>query len=1003
MADNAALGTVMIEFGGDSAKAIAETLKFEKDTVAATKKIEIALGLGVERAYRNAQAAVVKMATAVKTSASVEAHVQADVTKKVNEFRAAIEKARGSYENATEQEIRKTLELEEQLKDVAVAAKLAAEEQAKADVERVKVVPNRYANDPIGPAGPTEEDLALQQNADLAAPLKAYKEQYEKTLKAVTVGNPEMAEGWRKLVGMQVASTAAIKAKYGAVTKATPQEIALLKKQEEQVKALEARVRSMTAEVKRRAGTLGAGMPTNLTDLLKNLTAGYGKTGQAIAMAGVKAGIIIAIVKELWSVVKTVLGALNSKDTSAWWEKQGRAASKWADRTKKGIWDAIFAWGQLKKVQSSDGLLAPMATRAHQFKHDEYEKFRSPFVDTPTRTGHEKDQLQKDYAFQLQRRATLEKDHAAVPAGSGNREVELKEKIDNLTKAEQDYKRAHDQRVAAQIAEYAQLTGNKKALADVNVSLDKLKVAEAVAAGAVKAHAEQVVMQEAANRSLAQTIANISERMEDLGMMREVAAGDYEFDQQKRLTDAYTEQAVALARLTGKSKEHIQALIDQGRQAKIAIELERIARQQATLSLQQEVVQARGNFVMQRSLARAYAVTALNVAVLEKRSKDYIEALRAQLGITLAIIDQDEIGRAQSLVQTQLEIAQLRQQIAFTGQYTRQIDELTAKIEQLNIARLEASPDENDHEMAKLLRQRSTLAAELVPIERLRQFNAIKEDLAWETAQITMQIEAATRESAQRSYEQRVRDYQAMAVAMGLEQWQTDALIVQSAKLRDEQLRQIDADYGKDWGAWLDRLRRKYEDETKKYGVIAERGVSALENMIASMTPSTIKNFEDIKNAAKNMLLAIEQEIMRFIAQKAVQWLLKFPQFGSGATTAASGFIPGSISGAASVGASPIPTSLATVGIPTASSSRFGGGAAGQSAAMNAAAIEPRGGGSGRQVIENHMTVTLGHEFMEGIVGAASVRARQSPGEIIVVVRDNILNGPLRRVIQSVV
>lgn len=235
-----------------------------------------------------------------------------------------------------------------------------------------------------------------------------------------------------------------------------------------------------------------------------------------------------------------------------------------------------------------------------------------------------------------------------------------------------------------------------------------------------------------------------------------------------------------------------------------------------------------------------------------------------------------------------------------------------------------------------------------------------------------------------------------------------DALIAQSRELLHAKLTAIDAQYSMSWQAVVSRIAADYQASMGTVESLTRTAVGSIDGFLTEvLTPGAISSFEDIENAAGKMLRSIAADIAKLMAQKAVMWLLG--QFGGGGSSAlmnttsqAASMWSWANGGIAPGGFLPM-QAFATGGVVSRPTIGLVGEGRFNEAVVplpdgRSIPVEMRSGG--RQVVENHVTVQLGHGFMAGIIQAA----RPSPGEIIMTVGEDILtNGSLRKVIQSTV
>lgn len=185
----------------------------------------------------------------------------------------------------------------------------------------------------------------------------------------------------------------------------------------------------------------------------------------------------------------------------------------------------------------------------------------------------------------------------------------------------------------------------------------------------------------------------------------------------------------------------------------------------------------------------------------------------------------------------------------------------------------------------------------------------------------------------------------------------------------------------------LDRVAAAYAEQALSNQDVMMASFSSVESFLSNvLTPGAIKNFDDIKDAAKDMLRSIAAEIARMMAQKAVMWFIA--QFG-GST------LPTGASVGPLISASPGVTSSFT-----APATGLGSGFNSlRSSGGGSSRIEPRGGGKQPLTV----VVEWSPGLITGIVKAGAAEgAAIASRQVIPIVADNYNgNGALRKIIKA--
>lgn len=776
---------------------------------------------------------------------------------------------------------------------------------------------------------------------------------------------------------------------------------------------------------------------TSLGDAINDGLRGLGPQGAAMATGLAKGGIIAFLAKEALQLGATIIQGvhkgISTADTDAlwaeWWAKSKRSVA----RGKSGFWEWMVRESLVGRMAGVSGL--DDGSQTFKQLSGAIDKNADEFLKRYRALGGTQYNLGRN-TFRISGNRPSQQLYGADP---------MQERVEQF-RERADRDNAIRQRTVQLALEHAQLTNNKGAIDQLNVSLDELLRTELMAAGMGAANTNIIVAQTQANRSLTRAISDLNEEMETIGMQQEVARADVNVTKQRELAEQYTETSLALATLTGKSHEHIQALIDQGRIAQDEITKEVLNRRLATVTLQQEVAQAFGNIEAQRTLASEYTNTTIALAHLEHRSKEYVAALVAQGKVAQARIEQERIGRDMSVAQAQQEVARLRNQIALTGAFVPQIAALVDQYNALSVARLRASVDPNDRKLANLMEDKFELEKIFQAQEGTREFLASYWDMAMQVAGIEAWLagdvvatrtlrEEEARTIERRAHDDRVRQIRELEAVGRRSAEEANAEILRSRELLDARMREIDARYGSSWRDLVTRLAADYAQQMMTVDDLARSGLRSLEDFIAAMRPSAIRNFGDIKAAGLDMLRSIESEIMRFLAQKAVKALLFGLLGGQSKSTAAFqiidafGMANGGVIHMAS-GGSVHRRDIAPGSVARTPTVVYGEGRYSEAyvpmldgktipvtikqlptvatAGANAHG-EPVGGRNmpareTRQVIEVPISIGLSDGFLGGIASRIRPAVQPTSKEILVPVTEDILNrGPLFQVIRHMV
>lgn len=1018
MADTASLGTVILDVEADAKEARAEMAAYEKSSLASAKRIEKGVKDSIEKAYKGAQGSITQTALKVQAGAKLTESALIGPRTKFLEWKQAIEKVRGSWDQATAEEIADAERLEAAMKKV----KAAIDAANKKPPEMSPSDPNMYAA-PIGPG----TGAAFGELEKISVKVRT----------AIADVNAEIAEGKysegqiKRLATLQTLYKQTIDDTHGSMDKATPGIVEDYKQIEKEIARTTAKVAELKNNWEDQKGVLSqAGAQWNgLGDAIGKV---LGKQGAMIA----KAGLVKAAVTEGLSIGVGIGKAIGVQYEA--WEHFQKDVAKTSRPLVNRLGDVqnvitgiSLSLITLNKEYARNALVGalisgkslfgpmvdprtgrPLQSQAYRIQLERYESFYNTNLPQLPRVRH-----QQDLLIPQINAAHLRRDAHAVR--------ELTEQLNELNRTEETIITTVRQRIAQMELEYAQTTGNKKAVADLDATFDALLKSEMKIAGYDMASQEvkDILHWTEVNRELARTIANINERMEDLGMLREVASGNFNFAEQKQIARLYTEQALRLAELTGRSKQHIQALRDQLAIQLRQIEIERIGREeQDPLDLRRQIADAEERFSVQRDLASAYLETELAVAGLEKRDEAYLKLLTRLNEIERARINQAEIGSRINIAQAQSDLAIIQQQLSATGAYGQTIDDLRREIGELTAKQLDASPSWIDRTiLAPLLRSKNAAEDLLIKATRLREFQSMLASMARDESRITMPYELMTRDDVRQAHRDRVQGFEEMVRQNTLSFERSRALILQSEQLTTAQLRQIDADYGKDWGALIERMVLKYEDEFKKIGATTERFVDMTHGLFSDVLFTGItEGLHELDDLFKSFAKSVLRELSNILASKAIASLLSLVpsltgRWGSAATTAnaPTGIpLPG---GGAAVFSAPSGSGAVSFGLPPTSSAnaisnRFSGvGLSSQSAtspnyaattAQSAAGVEPRWANPQPMTIEVVWTA----ELIRGIVAAGAAQGAQMARRQVVPVLMNELNsnGPLRQTIRAV-
>lgn len=139
---------------------------------------------------------------------------------------------------------------------------------------------------------------------------------------------------------------------YGSIEAATPEVVAHYKKVTDRVEHLKREVISLNkvTEDHRKEMNVAGMSYKGINDTLEDMAGKYGSVA-------VKAGVVVAVVKEMYDIGKKAVVLFSSEDTLKWWDKQAAAVEKWGDRSKKTFFDVGLA-----AAQNAPWILGAVAT-----------------------------------------------------------------------------------------------------------------------------------------------------------------------------------------------------------------------------------------------------------------------------------------------------------------------------------------------------------------------------------------------------------------------------------------------------------------------------------------------------------------------------------------------------------------------------------------------------------------------------------------------------------------
>jgi hypothetical protein len=1036
-----ALGTYIVDFDFDIARAQAGARSLDRSAGKLAEKIEKSVGAASEKASKRANAAFFGAAAATAKSASDSAAAfekafarmerkSADTARAMARDMDAYTKNATSRANATSSvrglapDTQATLNgIKKVSSGTRDAFEVISQEGGKSAEESAKAFEAAFAKIEASAEKSVKKTTSLskKQVSELSEVLTESNRDTADLMKTMSKGGIVSAGSIDQLRARQMRLKEVIEATFGSVEKATAGAARGYKRLEDAIQRATTVARRQRNAFQDGRGELSlAGFSwQGMGNALEQIA---GSRGALVAGAG----LLVTALREIVQLSVSIVSIFSTSDTKRWWITMGRDVRRgWEDakRTFYGYAAAVTqffaraprfgtfgaAGASAQTIRGTDMSVAelfrplPTSSSAPFFREqDDLAKQRSTLSMSATAKAIEEERRQnhervKAYEDMVRRKVILAERGDQLIRDSSALMTEA------IKKHERELQTAIDQRVAAGAREHAGLTNDKAARATVNTELDRLLKLELEQLGIAPGYVSMILTQTDANRDLSETIADINEELETLALKQALAQFDSDFGDQRKLTREYAERALRIADLTGKSDEYAAAMKRQIEQQLRAIDIAEIQRRQETVDQQAEVARGRGNIELQKKLAAASTANAVAIALKEKRTREYIAALQDLGDITLSQIEMERIQRLISVDQAKLELAMIRDEISLTNAYAGEIAKLTDRIDELTIARLRASADEQDHLLADVMDAR---VAEK-PKQRLLEFNRLALELRREAASLWMSIEQQAVAAEQRSHEQRVLNYQALVTQRVIDEQQGNALILQSKELLDQRLRDIDADYGRDWERLVWRLTEKYIEMYRNVGAITERFADTTHALFSDVLFNGItEGLDGVESAFKSFAQAVLREITNILASRALAALLKMlPAFfgGTGAASAAAG-----ASAAASSGGFTNPFTGQGGTFLTSSPSALGVSGSRLTStksspiATRSASMTPQSARAPQPVI---VEVSWSPEFVGGIVkaGAAQGAAQASRFVIPIVAEDIKNNGVLRKMIQTAV
>ncbi len=989
MADGSTLGDLTINVGLDAATLASAMGLAQKKGTADAKKLGDAVEKSIKHSFELAKKSIESSFNALKAGGKVGDGALITLKKRIIEVQQAVEKQRGSWQNATEEEKKGLAELEAQLKKLREATK---------PIAPPKVV-TESSPDFVGPKNPFTELEAKQKKAIEVA--DDFKKKYAETGEA-TFGDIKKMVAAHELLGDEIKKTTArVGSVPDAATKAYDDMGASIDDANRKVVKLTEKLNDQRETLNKYGGEWNG-----LGDAVEKV---LGKHGIKVG----KGAMALAAFKEGWGIgsgINSFFGGADDSGIKQLSKDVQRVTKPFMKRLGSALsiqWELIAAtfdgtkYADVMRGHMIDGksLLKPMQSNAWNFRMADYDRRENPRLPLLPRL-----QFQAD-------RALAERDRYAasrntITGWDNFREADTK--YVEAKNAIESFMDSNEQRIAQLDLEHASMTNNKKDIENISLELENLTNKELKRAG-VSEHNIAVTMDATKrNRELTFSLRDLNEAIEDKSLAMTVAQGDFEFGQQRKLNAEIGERSLRVAELTGRSDEYIASLTKQIEQQRIQIDIAEIQRRQETVDLQTQAAQGYGNLDLQKKLAAESNKNAIAIALKEKRSRSYIQALKDLGIIEQKLLDMDRVQRRIDATSMQLEIAQMKDEISGANAYGVAIEDLTAKIAALNIERLKASPNPFERNiLAPLLQRKEDLRPDLQRLTYKRELQAIDRDIAAQHRS----IQSESRQQELYANEQAILSYRSMVTQNVITKEQGDALIARSHELLMERLRDIDASYGKDWGRWIERMVIKYNDEADRIGDalerIADNGKNALvDGMIASLT----EGLDGLKGAFKSFGDAVLREILNIVASKAMAQLLS--AFGGVFTRSSAlpaysnslGNLVSSANGNVLRGGFKAFAMGGVVKRPTL-------GLIGEGRYNEAVVPLPDGrsipvemnGGRNAQRTPITVEVVWGRDIIGGIVDAAAAAGESRAARMVVpiAIEDIMKNGPLRKVIQA--
>lgn len=1008
MANAGSLGALTLEIGADPSLLEAKLKEVERTNLKTAKKVEAAVQLHIEKAFKAAQRSIDASFAQQKAGGKVGEAAVIRNAKAIILWRNEVEKTRGSIDKATEREKQQYKELEAQLKRLREEAAKARPVPALAAPASPKAVSNKYDTS-IGPAQPLSEIEVATKRANDA--LVEYQKKLQDT------GNVGAAD-IKKLIVAQILHERAIVSTFGSLEAATPEAQENYKKIAASVDDAKREVIELGDEFNDQRETLNK-YGAEWNGLFNAIEQRLGKRGVLLGQLGLG----YAAVTEGWGIGSKINEALGGSTTGlqslgSSTQRRGRPIM---DRIGRGYAiqyellemlatskfvsprNVLDLYRNYYSAPTGSSLLQPLPnTQAFRLGLADYRRMEDPRLPTDTRLQHQKNIAQQNLGV-------IENAARANPAYYKNAFKEADRAYVEATRSLEAWSDAEDQRILQLQLEHAQMTNNKADVSSLSELLDGYVAREMERAGSSEAVINTARDQVRVNRELSFTLRDLTEELETLGLQQSNAEVDSQFDQQRQLTKQTADRTIRIAELTGKSKEYVAALRVQLEQQLRQIDINEIQRRQETVDLQMQVAQGRGFVDVQKRLATVSNQNAIAIAVKEKRTREYIEAL-VELGrIEQARLEMERIQQRMTLAGGELELLQMQDEIDGANAYGEAIERLTARIAQLNIERLEASADWTDHAMAGILRHKE----EQRPLMQERQARLAMLDIERQITahHITIREQMVRDELA--GFAQTEQGFRAMVTQNVITKEQGDALIARSHDLLMGRLRDIDASYGRDWARWAERLAIKYEDEAARIGDAAERIADTAKTALAdSLFVAITEGVDGAKAAFQDLGRAILREIMNIVASKAVASLLRIVAMMGGNAAATNAATMNATLGYAWANGGVAPGGFlpvrafangGTVSRPTL-------GLVGEGRYNEAIVPLPDGRsipvamtGSGASKQPINVVVEWSPEFISGIVKAGAAQgAAQASRYVIPIVADDLKNnGPLRKMIAA--